>query len=670
MKEVILKKILLKKPAEVKVRKRISYKVPYDNDLNPAQYEAVMHNNGAALVIAGAGTGKTRTLIYRVSRMVEDGVPPESILLLTFTRKASAEMLRRAAGMLDGRCEKVSGGTFHSFALQILRRYAKLIGYDPSFNVLDQGDSGDVISLLRSQLKLDRSKRRFPRKESLSKMFNLSINRCESIENTVINEFPQFVDDLDQIEILFNQYTDYKKKYSLMDYDDMLLNLLELIKNHPKVKNEVNKKYKYVMVDEYQDTNKLQHQLVLQLAGENENIMAVGDDAQSIYSFRGANFKNIMNFPKDFKECKVYTIEENYRSTQPILDMTNFMIGSAAFRYEKDLYTSRLGGEIPKIISAESERQQSEFIVQQVLELREEGLELDDIAILARSGFLTFDLEIELNRANIPYHKFGGLKFAETAHIKDIMAYLKIIHNNNDAISWHRSLLLLEGVGPRTATKIIDTITTKKLTLKKKADISTEVKSKENVNKLFTVLSELSRGRSAVSEKVNRLATYYKPLMKSKYDDWKKRWKDIEMFITISERYRSLNEFLNDMAIEPPLDSVNDLLPESKEDEFITLSTIHSAKGLEWKAVFIIWALDGRLPSTKSAENIDTMEEERRLFYVASTRARDNLYITYPTNIFDRESGLILSKPSRFLDGISEEIAEKYVLQSWDPEMN
>lgn len=665
-----MKKIILKKPADAVIRKRIDYKVRYGDELNPAQYEAVMHNNGAALVIAGAGTGKTRTLVYRVSRLVEDGVPPESILLLTFTRKSSAEMLRRAANMLDGRCELVSGGTFHSFALGILRRYAKLIGFSNSFNVLDQGDSGDVISLLRSQLKLDRSKRRFPRKEALSRMFNLSVNRRDSIENTIINEFPQFSDDQDKIELLYNQYNEYKKRYSLMDYDDMLLYLLALIRDNTKVRLELNSKYKYIMVDEYQDTNKLQHEIVLLLADAHENVMAVGDDAQGIYSFRGAHFQNIMDFPKDFKDCKVYTIEENYRSTQPILNLTNHIISSAAFRYDKELYTSRYEGQSPMIISAKSERQQSEFLAQQILELHEEGIQLDEIAVLARSGFLTFDLEIELNRANIPFRKFGGMKFAETAHVKDLLAFMKILFNGKDAVSWHRSLMLFDGVGPGTATKVVDLIGSDKLTLKKKADMALIPRGKEGIQKLFGFLSDLKRSRAGVADKVTEAAKFYKPLLKNKYDDWKKRWKDIEMFISIAERYNSLSDFLGDMAIEPPIESLNDLLPESKDDEILTISTIHSAKGLEWKAVFIIWALDGRFPSTKSVDNIETLEEERRLFYVASTRAKDRLYITYPTNIFDRETGFILSKPSRFLDGMTEEIAEKYVLQDWDAEMN
>lgn len=453
-----------------------------------------------------------------------------------------------------------------------------------------------------------------------------------------------------------------------MDYDDLLLNLLLLCQTRPEVKAELNNKYKYIMVDEYQDTNRLQHELVRQLTNKHENVMAVGDDAQSIYSFRGAEFQNIMTFPESFKDCKIFKIEENYRSTQPILTLTNEIISRAAQQYEKELFTRRLDEEVPKLISAENERQQSEFVVQQILELREQDIKLDDIAVLVRSGFLSFDLEIELNKANIPYKKFGGMKFVETAHIKDMMAFFKITFNPQDAISWHRTLLLHEGIGPRTSTKIIDIVATRKgIPDSNSIALSGD---KESVKQLFSFVKEINTDRLSIAEKAVMIAEYYKPILKTKYDDWKKRWKDIEMFLAIAERYTSMNDFLNDMAIEPPVESVIDVEEETKEDEFLTISTIHSAKGLEWKAVFIIWALDGRFPSSKSIDSLDNLEEERRLFYVASTRAKDKLYISYPTNIYDRESGVVLSKPSRFLDGIDEPIVEKYILQEWSAEEN
>jgi DNA helicase-2/ATP-dependent DNA helicase PcrA len=665
-----MKKLKLKKQADIKPTKRIGYKIDYVSDLNPAQYEAVMHNNGPALVIAGAGTGKTRTLIYRVARLVEDGVPPESILLLTFTRKAAAEMLRRAASLLDGRCEKVSGGTFHSFAVKVLRVYSKQIGYEQNFTVLDASDSADVINLIRTQMKFDAAKKRFPRKETLSRVFNLVVNRRETIEDVIVDEYPYYMDFIDEVQQLFDGFNAYKKRYNMMDYDDMLTGLLNLLKEHENVRNVLNNKYKYVMVDEYQDTNKLQHEIVKYLSGKKQNILAVGDDAQSIYSFRGAEFKNIMEFPNIFENCKVYKIEENYRSVDPLLKLTNRVIEAAAFKYEKELFTRRTEGDLPMVISCQNERQQSLFIAQQVLELREEGIELEDIAVLFRSGFLSFDLEIELAKANIPYLKFGGMKFIETAHIKDVLSYFKVLHNPNDAISWHRILLLLDGVGPRTAEKVITTITNSKKPFSDDLASGFHGKSGDKLKDLFKFLSEIKGRKVSIGEKAELISNSYKPVMKTKYDDWQKRWKDIEMFISIAERYSSLNEFLSDMAIDPPYESVLDLEPESKEEEFLTLSTVHSAKGLEWRAVFIIWALDGRFPSTKAIETLESIEEERRLFYVACTRAKEYLYITYPINIFDRESGMVLSKPSRFIDGISEDILDKYMLDEVETEEN
>lgn len=665
-----MKKIQLKKVSDVEPRKRIGYKIAYNNELNPAQYDAVMHNNGAALVIAGAGTGKTRTLVYRLARLVEDGVQPDSILLLTFTRKSSSEMLRRASTLLDGRCERVSGGTFHSFSLNILRRYSKILGMDGNFNVLDQSDSEDTINLLRTQMRFDKSKKRFPKKETLLKIFNLSINRCLNIEDVLLKDFPFFFEELDNINQIFQAYTSYKLKYNILDYDDLLLYLYKLLNEFPDTKREINRKYTYVMVDEYQDTNKLQHEIVKHLAGPNENIMAVGDDAQSIYSFRGAEFKNIIEFPSSFNDCKVYKIEENYRSTQQILTLTNEIIKAAPFQYQKELFSRKSAIEKPKIITSENERQQSLFLVQEILELREQQIPLEEIAVLFRSAFLSFDLEIELNKANIPYRKFGGMKFVETAHIKDMTSFFKILSNPRDAVSWNRALLLLDGVGPRTATKIIEQITETGVDVTKSPDLSWIPKGRDSINNMFKFINEISTGKINIGERAGLIAEFYKPMLQNKYDDWQKRWKDIEMFITIAERYKSTNDFLNDMAIEPPIESVIDLEEESKEDEYLTLTTIHSAKGLEWKAVFLIWVLDGRFPSSKAADSIDSIEEERRLFYVACTRAKDYLYLTYPTNIYDREQGIVLSKPTRFLDGIEEELADRFVLQDFEVNEN
>lgn len=655
-----MKKIILKKRNET-VSKSKSYKLNYELELNKSQYDAVFHTNGAALVIAGAGTGKTRTLTYRVAKLIEDGIAPESILLLTFTRKSASEMLRRASTLLDGRCDKVSGGTFHSFASMILRHYSKFIGYNSSFNIIDMSDSNDVINLIRNDLNVGSGKKRFPQKSTLGKIFSLSANKRESIENIIENGFNYFLDLKEEIIFIHEEYSKYKRKYNLMDYDDLLINLLKLMKENPQVLGELNLKYRYVMVDEYQDSNKLQHEISLLFAGKDQNIMAVGDDAQSIYSFRGADFQNIMYFPESFGSCAIYKIEENYRSTAQILEVTNNIIQYAVFKYDKTLKSKRVGDK-PKIIEARDERMQSAFIVQQVLELREEEIPLNEIAVLFRSAFHSFDLEIELEKANIPFRKFGGLKFIETAHIKDIISYLRIISNPKDAISWQRVLMLLEGVGPRTAGKIIEAVNSDKLSLDKPELLEAFGIKKENITDLFSNLKKISNSKISIGDKVTLLTEYYRPILQSKYDDWQKRWSDLQTFVGISERYDEVGELLTDMALEPPNESVSGLEPEDKQEEYLNLSTIHSAKGLEYKAVFLIWALEGKFPSAKSVDNLDTIEEERRLFYVAATRAKDYLYISYPTNIYDRESGFVLSEPSRFIKGLSDEIIDRYIL--------
>lgn len=665
-----MKKIVLNKQVYESAPNRIGYKINYESELNPAQYDAVMHGKGPALVIAGAGTGKTRTLIYRLSRLVEEGIAPESIILLTFTRKSAAEMMRRASLMLDGRCERVAGGTFHSFALNILRRWADNIGYSNNFTILDSGDCEDTINILRSNLIQNKTKRRFPKKETLAKIFNLSVNKRQSIETVVTNQFSYFADEIQQINQIFAMYEDYKKKYNLMDYDDMLTNLLALLREKENIQKELHSKFNHILVDEYQDTNRLQHEIILNLANTEKNVMAVGDDAQSIYSFRGAEFKNIMMFPADFPDCKIYTIEENYRSTQPILNFTNRIIASAAYRYEKELFSHKESTEKPGVVIAANERQQSLLIVQQILELREENYSLQDMAVLFRSGFHSFDLEIELNKANIPYLKYGGMKFVETAHIKDMLAFFKILSNPKDVISWFRLLLMLEGVGSSSARKMLDVISSPDFILTKTPDFNYSIRGKDNIQRLFEFISDIKVSKISITDKASAVLNFYKPMLTAKYDDWQKRIKDIETFVTIAEKYNDLNSLLNDMAIEAPVESVVDVEAESKEDEYLTLSTIHSAKGLEWKIVFIIQALDGRFPSSKSMETVDSIEEERRLFYVACTRAKEKLLVSYPINIYDRESGTVLSKKSRFLEGIDDSFADFFTILEMDTPEN
>lgn len=658
------KKILLKKRESFSPIKKDGYKINYKEELNEQQFNAVMHNDGAALVIAGAGTGKTRTLVYRVARLIEDGTEPNSILLLTFTRKSANEMMRRASELLDSRAEKIQGGTFHSFASNILRKYYAELGFAQNFNIIDQKDGEDVINFLRSNYleRFNSKRKRFPNKSVISDVISMSINKSTTIVDILTEDFPNFIEYESEISTLYRDYVNYKKISNLMDYDDLLVNLRLLLKSNEKIKSLINQSIKYVMVDEYQDTNKLQHEIVLLLSNYKENVMAVGDDAQSIYSFRGSDFQNIFFFPESFSDCKVYKVEENYRSNNQILHLSNFIINQATFKYNKNLFSSKDSEELPKIIATNDERQQSEFIVQQVIEYIEQGIKLSDIAVLFRSAFHSFDLEIELNKANIPYRKFGGFKFMETSHIKDIIAFIKVIYNPKDLISWQRILILLDGVGTKTIANLTNLISVGKLTFQNYESIlSVEFKSAKILN-LFDALAKIDLDKITVSGLVSKISSLYKPLLEKKYDDKEKRWRDVETFLNISENYKTVNTFLNDMALDPPNESVDEINPISKEKDFLTLSTIHSAKGLEWKVVFIIWALEGRFPSLRSVDNNDRIEEERRLFYVAATRAKDELYISYPQNIFDNESGFVLSRPTRFLENVGEDLADFYVL--------
>ncbi len=660
-----MKKIILKKQIEKVNIVSKNYKIDYKSLLNEQQFEAVFHNQGAALVIAGAGTGKTRVLVFRVARLIEDGVAPESILLLTFTRKSASEMLKRANELLDNRTQKIQASTFHSFAMLMLRHYANVIGYTNNFNIIDQTDVEDTINLIRSNIitkNISFKKRRLPSKVILAKIYSTSVNKRTTIKEVVENEYKQFCNELDFIELVINEYSNYKIISNAMDYDDLLINLLKLLSNYPKVLNNINNKYLYTMVDEYQDTNRLQHEIVLLLSGKSSNVMAVGDDAQSIYSFRGADYQNIFFFPESFANCKVYKIEENYRSTKEILDLTNVIINSATYKYKKNLFSNRTINETPKLISTKNESQQSEFLVQQILELVENGTNLNEIAVLFRSGFHSFDLEIQLNVANIPFVKYGGMKFIETAHVKDVLCLLKILNNPKDYISWQRILLFHKGIGQVSVNKIIQEF---ELHLNDLFDSSQVILKGNNYDQIYLLLkflADLKTENYAISTIIDKIIDYYKPLMSNKFEDSKKREKDFTTFVQIAEKFNTIQQLLNEFTLEPPVESLSEMEFESKENEILTLSTIHSSKGLEWKVVFLIWVLEGRFPSAKSIDSIESIEEERRLFYVACTRAKEYLYFTYPINFFDRESGFVLSQTSRFLDNINDELLDKFVV--------
>jgi DNA helicase-2/ATP-dependent DNA helicase PcrA len=637
------------------------FRIDYARELNPAQLEAATTLEGPVLVIAGAGSGKTRTLVYRVARLVESGVPPGRILLLTFTRKAAEEMLRRAGALVGASCEQVAGGTFHSFANTVLRRLATRVGLTPGFTILDRADAEDVIALLRTRAGLDRKDRRFPRKGAILEILSMAVNRSTTVPELVETSYAHLCDHLDDLVRLAEEYTRYKREKNLVDYDDLLVLLRDLLRDHADVALKLSRTFRYVMVDEYQDTNRLQAEIVRGLAVAHQNVMAVGDDSQSIYSFRGATFRNIMDFPQLFPGTRIVKLEENYRSTQPILGLANAIIDRAAEKHTKVLRARTPGGGPPLLVQCTDEQAQSRFVCQRILELREEGVPLDEIAVLFRSSFHSFDLELELGRHDLPFVKRGGFKFIETAHVKDVLAHLRVLVNPRDAVSWHRVLCLLDGLGPKTAEDVLRHLGEPEDATEAAARLARYPRRgayTAELARLATLVAETAAAEAAPAEKLERVVGFYVPMLRHLHpEDFPKRERDLEHFLTIAARYRSLQSLLADMALEPPTDSVGDVLAAGGDDEgLLTLSTIHSAKGLEWRAVFVIWLVDGRFPSYHTVDDQEQVEEERRLLYVAVTRAKEHLYLSYPIDVYDRSSGMVLGQPSRFVDGLPAEL--------------
>jgi len=602
-------------------------RVDYQNLLNPSQLKAVTTLEGPVLVIAGAGSGKTRTLVYRVARLVEAGVEPESILLLTFTRKASAEMLERAAHLTDSRCRMVSGGTFHSLAHKVLRRHAGLLGFGPNFTIMDRADMEEVIQSLVKEMTIPKGAVRFPRRSTLATILSKAVNLQTSVEDLIENDFTQFLEYIPEIEKLLSLYARFKQANQLMDYDDLLVLLARLLEEFEEVRRELGVQYRYIMVDEYQDTNGIQARILHYLAEDRGNLMVVGDDSQSIYSFRGANYENMFEFPRYFPEARVIKLEENYRSTQPILSFTNALMARATRKYSKCLTTSRTGGECPRVVDTTSDVEQASFVRQVVQEQVNGGRKLSDMAVLFRAAFHSFELEVELARHKIPFVKFGGFKFMESAHIKDLLAHLRVAANPEDVVSLGRVLRLVKGVGPGKSRAITDWLRDNALEPRDLGEWPRAGKDKKGLAALGELFGRISK-KPGPKDAVEEAMAYYEPILRELYDDYPKRQNDLSQLPQMASRYRSLRSFLDDLTLEPPTSTSE--LGASTPGDYLTLSTVHSAKGLEWPVVFIIWAMEGYFPSSRSLGSEEDLEEERRLLYVAATRARDELIICYP----------------------------------------
>jgi DNA helicase-2/ATP-dependent DNA helicase PcrA len=603
-------------------------RIGYQEDLNPAQLEAVTTSEGPVLVIAGAGSGKTRTLVYRVARLVEMGIPPDTILLLTFTRKAAGEMLERAAGLADPRCRSVSGGTFHSLAHRVLRQHGRLLGFDSAFTVLDRSDMEEIIKSLVRENHLDQGGVRFPKRTTLANILSKAANLQLSVEAAMTEEYPHFLGHAGEINRLGELYREYKQSNQLMDYDDLIIFLRQVLSTNKEVRRQLNRQYQYVMVDEYQDTNSIQADIVYWLAHDHQNVMVVGDDSQSIYSFRGANYRNMFDFPTLFSDPKIIKLEENYRSTQPILSFTNALMSQAEEKYTKCLFTKRREGVLPKVINARTEPEQALFICQTIRERMDRGRSLRDFAILFRAAHHSFTLEVELTRQGMPFVKYGGFKFMESAHIKDFLAHLRVVVNGEDTLSWGRILRLIKNIGPGKSQSIIAWLRSNRGLPWQIADWPGAGKSSEGLKELAHLLKGLSAKGISPKRAAEAVIAYYDPILQASYDDFPRRQRDLEQLIPMAGRYRTLRAFLDDIVLEPPT-SLADMRPVSKGD-YLTLSTVHSAKGLEWPVVFIIWVMEGYFPSARSHFNPAALEEERRLMYVAATRAKDRLIMCYP----------------------------------------
>ncbi|MHB8881450.1 MAG: ATP-dependent helicase [Thermodesulfovibrionales bacterium] len=625
-----------------------SFSVDYEHDLNPEQHAAVMHAEGPSLVLAGAGTGKTRVVTYRVARLLESGVQPGNILLLTFTNKAAREMMRRAAGLIGRNTSGLFGGTFHHVANLILRQHYILAGYKQGFSILDREDSKELAEACVAEIHTKDAL--LPKGPVLLEITSLSKNTDRSLEAVVLQRFPHFENMLDDIVRIADLYEGKKLSLNLMDFDDLLLKWRQVFAENETIREYYSRKFTHILVDEYQDTNKLQAEIIDLSAGTAQNLMVVGDDAQSIYSFRGADFENILKFPERYPGAAIFKLTTNYRSTPEILRLANRIIEKNRNRFEKELHSVMPPGALPSLVPLKDVVQEAEFAASVIIDLNADGTPFDEVAVLYRSHYQSMQLQMEFQRRGIPFEIRSGLKFFEQAHIKDILAYLKIIVNPFDEIGWKRTLKLIRGIGNISAGKVWDFIRA----AENPADAVFEAhehvprRSQEGMYLFLAVMRELRDEKyltdpSGALEYV--LRNGYEDHLYRTYPNAEMRIEDIEQLIRFAQRYDALETLLSDLALQGVAD------PETGEaeetDGKVVLSTVHQAKGLEWGHVFVIGMNDGRFPSSKSLRN-DDEEEERRLFYVAVTRARESLFVCYPLTSEDW-SNIGFLRPSRFI---------------------
>ncbi|MEA2488903.1 MAG: ATP-dependent helicase UvrD/PcrA [Acidobacteriota bacterium] len=697
-----IRRYTLKAPAKPQKQ----YRVRYEDDLNAEQLDVVMAGEGPMLVIAGAGSGKTRTLTYRVSRLIEDGVDPSDILIVTFTNKAAREMLSRVEQLVTIDTRRIWGGTFHSIGNRLLRRHAEAIGYRSNFTILDAEDSKEMMESAVSSLGIKTLEKRFPKGDVLLDIYSFVLNTRTPLELHLEQNFPHFGLYRDEMIDVFRRYKERKREANAMDFDDLLVFWKILLDDHPEISEALKRRFRFIMVDEYQDTNKLQADVIDGMAAVRRNVMVVGDDAQSIYSFRGASFENILTFPLRFPEATIHKLEINYRSTRQILQLANHSIAQNRFQFRKELQAVRGDGPDPAVVGVDDVFEQATFIAQRILELRDEGEKLGDIAVLYRSHYQSLELQMELSRRLIPYEIRSGVRFFEQAHIKDVLAYLKIVTNTRDELSWKRVLKLYPKIGEKIAAEVWGKIGTSPDPLERylrgvEATGRGAIGSLESLRSVLRLIAGESM-RHNPSETIRLVVERgYADYARSKFPNAQARLDDLEQLSQYALRYEDVTQFLDEVALANPI-AGEDVAVVAPEDEKIVLSSVHQAKGLEWRTVFVIWLADGRFPSQRAlrvpggiirllpsripealpllegaiedAPIVDEAgtreliipgeEEERRLFYVAVTRAKQELYLVFPVMARDRGGMDILMEPSRFVRELPGDDYEKWVIGS------
>ena len=655
-------------------RQHAPVQIDYARELNPQQLEAVQAPPGPALVIAGAGSGKTRTLTYRVAWLLEQGVAPSDILLLTFTNKAARQMLERVEALLPNRTIGLWGGTFHSIGNRILRAHAITAGYRPGFSILDREDQEKLLDAVIPEAGVNPAaikEKRFPKGSVVADILSYAINTCRDLEEVLEERYPYFLPFTEEIATVRRIYNERKLAANVLDFDDLLEKPLRLLEREESIARHYQNQFRYILVDEYQDTNQLQADFIDILAGDHQNVMVVGDDAQSIYSWRGANFKNILQFPKRYPQAKVYKIETNYRSVPEVLTVANSAIAANAQQFEKQLRPARpSAGMKPALVPLTTANEQALFVAQRISELQHEGLSLNQMAVLYRAHFHSMEVQMELTRHGIPFVITSGLRFFEQAHIKDVAAFLKFALNPRDEVAFKRMAELLPGIGTGTAAKLWNALERETIHLQPGEPVDFEklflgqkvpAKAKKAWDQLAYTLQEIAPDGQGLppSGMINSVVeAVYDDYLRAKYANYDSRRDDLNTLANFARQFEDTSEFLDQLALMSGLETEETGL--DADQERVTLSSVHQAKGLEWKAVFIIGMCDGMFPSSRSMETDEDLEEERRLFYVAITRAEDQLYLTYPLlrSHSMYSGGDPVQRPSRFINEIPQDLLE------------